>query len=366
MLSDLIVNREKTKIWEEGAKELVVVDVIDETHEVKTFRLTGVTPVVFSYHPGQFVTLILSINGHQVRRSYSMSSSPSRPYTLDITVKRVADGLVSNWLCDEIKPGDKLKVKGPSGKFSCFKQPSEKLLLIGAGSGITPVMSMARWIVDSGSQVDAKLLASFHSPKDIIFKNELESMASRCGNMGVGITISAEHTVKRKGKGAWSGLTGRINKKLLNKVAPDIRERRVFLCGPQSFMNSVKEILGTMNFPMNNLHCESFATGHIATNTEYELQRKIVSEDAKYQVTFVKAGLTVPANDKFNLLELAEMHGIEMDFSCRIGHCGECMVKCLAGKVEMNTQAEIDEQDKQDRWIYGCCAYPRSDILLDT
>ena len=190
-------------------------------------------------------------------------------------------------------------------------------------------------------------------------------MASRSGNLKVGITVSAERSVKRKGKDKWSGFTGRINKKLLYKFAPDFRERRIFLCGPESFMSSIKVMLETTSFPMDNLHCESFATGHIATDIEYELQKKLVSENAKYQVTFVKAGLTVPANDNFNLLELAEMHGIQMDFSCRIGHCGECMVKCLAGKVEMNTQAEIAEQDKQDRWVDGCCAYPRSDILLD-
>lgn len=361
LLSHLVENGKQNKIWKEGTRELVVVDIVEETHNVKTFRLSGKMPIVFSYRPGQFITLILPINGQQVRRSYSMSSSPSRPYTLDITVKRVQNGLVSNWLCDELKTGDTLKVKDPSGKFSCFYHPSEKLLLIGAGSGITPIMSMLRWVADSGAAVDTRVLASFHSLKDIIFRKELESMAFRSGNIKIGIAVSKV----QKNKGKWSGLTGRITKQKLLRYAQDIKERHVYLCGPEDFMECIKAMLKEIKFPLDNLYCESFATEHSPLNTDYEQLRKRVAQDAKYELNFVKAGKTVPANDDFSLLELAEMNGIEMDYSCRTGHCGECMVKSLAGNIEMSDQAEIDEKDKNNRWVYGCCAYPRSDVLLD-
>jgi len=146
LLSHLVDKRDAISIWNEGVTTLVVADIVEETHDVKTFRFIGETPLLFSYKPGQFVTFLLPINGKTIQRSYSMSSSPSRPHVMEITVKRVPGGLVSNWLCDNVKLGDRLNIRGPSGKFTCFEYPSNKMLFIGAGSGITPVMSMSRWV----------------------------------------------------------------------------------------------------------------------------------------------------------------------------------------------------------------------------
>jgi glycine betaine catabolism B len=98
VLTNLIDDREKISIWSEGVTTLKVADIVEETADVKTFRLVGEKPMLFSYRPGQFVTFLLNIDGEDVERSYSMSSSPSRPHVLEITVKRVPGGLVSNWL----------------------------------------------------------------------------------------------------------------------------------------------------------------------------------------------------------------------------------------------------------------------------
>lgn len=95
-----------------------VADIVEETHDVKTFRLVGEKPVLFSYRPGQFITFLLNIDGQDVERSYSMSSSPSRPHVLELTVKRVPGGVVSNWLCDHVKLGQRLTIKGPLGRTS--------------------------------------------------------------------------------------------------------------------------------------------------------------------------------------------------------------------------------------------------------
>ena len=356
-----IENPEQIINWRQGVTQLTVVDIIEETHDVKTFRLAGKIPLAFVYQPGQFITLILTIDGCRVRRSYSMSSTPSRPYTLDITVKRVAGGLVSNWLCDELNAGDVLTVKGPAGTFSCFHQPLDKLLLIGAGSGITPIMSMARWIMDTGADVEVDLLASFHSERDLIFRNELELMATRCNNIRSAVTISSDD----EAMDGWTGYTGRINNKLLQKFSPDFINRHIYLCGPEAFMAAVKNMLGELNFPMENLHSESFSSGHVEQGQHIEILKQELSQNAKYQLVLDKTGSTIPANDKFSILELAEMHGIEMDYSCRLGHCGECMVKCLSGEVEMGDEAEINPTDREQGWVYGCCTYPRSDIVLD-
>ena len=136
--------------------------IIEETDDVKTFSFVAEPPILFNdisfnYKPGQFVILDLEVGEKQIKRPYSISSSPSRPYNLEITVKRVSarikpnlsPGLVSNWLHDYFKVGDKLKISPPMGDFNYFENSHKKLLFICAGSGITPLMSMCRWLCDT-------------------------------------------------------------------------------------------------------------------------------------------------------------------------------------------------------------------------
>ena len=233
LLEHLVERHRDIPIWKEGDVQLKVADIIEETHDAKTFRLVGLSPLLFSFKPGQFVTLKLTLDGKEVHRSYTISSSPSRPHCLEITIKRVRGGLVSNWMCDHIKFGDLLSVRGPSGKFSCFNFPSRKILFIAAGSGITPVISMLRWIVDTAADIDAHLLVSAKSPRDIIFRNELNWMSSRHSGIRVGVTCTSRIT----GADSWTGLTGRCDARMLKLFTPDLLERHIFMCGPGPFMD---------------------------------------------------------------------------------------------------------------------------------
>lgn len=370
--SNLRVGPLGSQSWQKGATELRVTDIIDETHDVKTFRLTGVIPIYFSYMPGQFVTLFLNINGKEVQRSYSMSSSPSRPHTLDLTVKRVPGGLVSNWLCDHVKPGDILKVKGPAGRFSCLHKPAEKLLFIGAGSGITPLMSMSRWLLDTASRIDAKVLFSFRNREDVIFRRELEMMTKSVKTVDIAVTLTG-----KQGSGEnWNGFYGRIDSAMLRLFAKDLDDREVFLCGPEAFMNDVKSLLKTLNYPMEHLHCESF--GNTKNYPETQLQTmaceskiktnkitQTTNEGVQHTVTFAKSNKVILTDEKTNLLQLAEAEGIEIDFNCRTGSCAECMVKCLSGQAKMNEDCEIDDHEREQGWIFSCCAFAHSDLVIN-
>ena len=162
LLTDLVEKQGSFPVWTKGTATLRVADIIKETSDTNTFRLVGKEDTLFSYKPGQFVTISVEIEGKTVKRSYSISSSPSRPHTLELTVKRVPGGLVSNWLADNLALGDELGIRGPAGKFSCFNYPSRRMLCIAGGSGITPIMSMCRWIVDTTADVDVTLLYSVH------------------------------------------------------------------------------------------------------------------------------------------------------------------------------------------------------------
>ncbi|MGR8952725.1 MAG: FAD-binding oxidoreductase, partial [Gammaproteobacteria bacterium] len=358
-LVNLVEDMGRLKIWCEGMTQVRVVDIIQETHDCKTFRLAPVEPLLFSYKPGQFITFILDIDSQEVRRSYSMSSSPSRPHLLEVTIKRVPGGLVSNWFCDQVKLGDVLTVKGPMGRFTCFDYPSRKMLFIGAGSGITPILSMARWIGDTASDVDVRLLASFKSPQDIIFRKEFEMLSARANGFKVALTITSGW----HGTDFWTGFTGRVNAHMLNMVAPDLHERDIFLCGPEPFAQSISEILRDMGYDMSRYHTESYGSGRSAQESR-DIGKALQLQGPLHKVKFTKSDKIVDTDEHVTLLELAEAHGIEIDYSCRTGSCGECEVKCK-GQVRVDPNCIMDEKARSAGYVYACSATAASDLELD-
>jgi len=426
LLQHLVDGHKDIPIWKEGTVQLRVADIIDETPDTKTFRMVGLSPLLFSFKPGQFVTLKLPIDGKEIARSYSISSSPSRPHCLELTIKRVPGGLVSNWMCDNVKLGDILNARGPAGKFSCFNYPSKKMLLIGGGSGITPVMSMLRWIVDTAADVDAYLFVSAKSPRDIIFRNELNWMSSRHSGIKVGITCTSRCT----GSDSWTGLTGRCDASMLKLLVPDLFERHVFMCGPEPFMDAVTACLRGIEFPIANLHVESFGKVRVAPGGDAKPRDvpKVVAvpvlampvlampsaampsaaiapaaiapaaiapaaiapaasgaptplaprptapvtpppapaEPAKgFKITFSKAGKSVVTAGDAPLLDLAEANGVEIGYQCRSGSCGECKVLCKTGKVVMEEHCAIGDDERAQGFIYACCAQPTADCEIE-
>ncbi len=224
-----------------AAQEITVrcVQIIQETHDVKTFRFVAEPELLFHFKPGQFVTFKLPITtpkGQPIRRSYSISSSPSRPNTLDITVKRVSassldlpPGLVSNWLHDQLEVGMTLSLQGPHGDFNCIDHPADKLLLISAGSGITPMMSIAQWLSDLAANTDVTFIHAARTPLDIIFRQRLELLAAQHPHFQLAFTLT-----QKLSAAPWSGYRGRLNPALLSAICPDFMARTAFVCGPPS------------------------------------------------------------------------------------------------------------------------------------
>lgn len=281
------------------------------------------------------------------------------PHLLEVTIKRIQGGLVSNWFCDHVKLGDLLTIKGPTGKFTCFNYPANKILFIGAGSGITPILSMCRWIADTASNVDVKLLASFKSPPDIIFRKEFEMLSARSRSFHVGVTVTSGW----HGTEFWTGFTGRVNVHMLNMFVPDIHERDIFLCGPEPFADNVKKLLRDMGYDMSRFHTESYGSGRSAQESG-DIDKSLRLKGPLHKVTFTKSGKTVDTDENITLLELAEAHGIEIDYSCRSGTCGECEVKCK-GNVKVSPFCEIDAKTRNSGFIYACCSIVASDLELD-
>ncbi len=410
----------KLERWTKGELTVRCVRVIDETVDVKTFCFVATAPVLFTYKPGQFVTLELEINGEQVSRSYSISSTPSRPHTLEITVKRVPPpptdgtevprGLVSNWLHENVTAGSEIKLGGALGKFTCFANPCQKLLLISGGSGITPMMSMSRWLVDTASECDMIFFHSARSPREIIFRQELELIAARHPNFNLAIT-----TTRKEPGQCWLGLTGRLTAAMLQSVAPDFKERTVYVCGPNTFMAGVQELLAGLSFPMQNYYEESFgpprkqekqpkpaaapsalkdtasspgglrdllgklpptAPAVPVENPHATVPQPVVasptptpsvSTPSQLAVVFAKSGKEVTCDGEEPILNLAEQQGVKIRSSCRSGNCGTCKKRKLEGEVSMEgyDPEALEESERQQGYILTCISYPRGRVVID-
>ncbi|MBM3510602.1 MAG: 2Fe-2S iron-sulfur cluster binding domain-containing protein [Alphaproteobacteria bacterium] len=353
-------------VWAGQSTPLYVTEIIDETPDVKTYRFQGDPLCRFVYWPGQFCTLVLNIDGKKVVRSYTISSTPTRPYVLEVTIKRVPGGLVSNWLADNIKVGDRVEIAGPKGSFSLVpgKIP-KKLLFLGAGSGVTPVMSMARWLCDVSADVDIRFFNSVRTPNDIIFRKEIEYMAARYKMFGsVMLAETSGHT------GEWPGLTGRINRPMLEMLAPDLHERHIYMCGPEGFMNAVQGIAAELKFDPAHFHMESF--GGVRTSVAdkappvgTDAGETTVSAAGSIAIEFATAGTTAMTDGRRALLDVAEDNDVEIPYACRVGSCGECKVKLLAGSVDMKTEHGLGPGDKDAGYILACVARPRGNCTID-
>ncbi|MCG9891294.1 MAG: FHA domain-containing protein [Thermosynechococcaceae cyanobacterium MS004] len=276
--------------WQQGDITVRCIQIIEETPDVKTFRFVASPPILFTYQPGQFVTLHLEIEGESVQCAYSISSPPSRPHTLDLTVKRIPllnsgiedpRSLVSNWLHDHLSVGNPLKLSGPYGQLTCAGHPAHRLLLISAGSGIAPMMSMARWIYDTATNRDVVFLHSTHSLETLIFRKELEMMACRLPSFRLALTLTRPDY--RQG---WLGFTGRISAPLIQEVVHDFRDRTAYVCGSEGFMDSIKRLMNGLDFPMQNYYEErSFEIPRQTTKVELDPLNLSSGDDLSRQGT---------------------------------------------------------------------------------
>ena len=391
-VNQVIVAPSQIPHWSSGELTVRCIGVIAETHDVKTFRFIAQPKVLFDYQPGQFVNLDLEIDGNKVMRSYSISSTPSRPQILEITVKRVSapsnvpnapPGLVSNWLHDNVRVGSQVKLIGPMGKFTCVDRPAQKLLFISAGSGITPMMSMSRWLCDRGADVDIVFIHSVRTIGDVIFRHELESMAARYENFKLAVT-----TTRQEPGQAWYGCTGRLNELMLQAIAPDFKERLVYVCGPNPFMEGIKTMLKTLGFPIENYHQESFGNSQRKLPTKPKETDEYGEEDSKPKfspisekrenltsvkttsvkatsarspiVVFAKEGKEITGDPEETILELAEQKGIQLPSGCRMGACGACKLPLLEGEVSYD-----DEPSCESGHLLTCIAKPVGRVVVE-
>ncbi len=388
--------------WAGGKNELRLVKRVAETHDVFTYEFEATDGRLFRYLPGQSVAMTFEIDGESVKRSYTISSSPTRPNLLHLTIKRVPGGLVSNWLADNAKVGDVFACRGPNGRFSCANEAPQKMLLLSGGSGITPVLSMTRYCHDLGLDVDIVFVHAARRPADLIAADELAWYERRMRSFRTLYVLSRTEPEDR-----WDGLTGFFNATMLYGHIPDFAEREVYLCGPMPFMNAMKDVFGDSGYNMDHFHYESFggATKRrpprntlpaiaVAELVQRVSPRELVTASGSSPLTRTAAplapssakssassdvsegttqGFSVTLNGtaigtvhgKESLLEEIEDAGGEIESSCRAGTCGTCKVRCSSGEVEFENEGGLSDDEADEGFILTCVARAKSDLRLE-
>lgn len=356
--------------WTSDVEEtLVCCHVRQETHDVKSFFFRSPQGRSFSFEPGQFLTLELDIDGETINRCYTISSSPARPHTVSITVKRVPGGKVSNWLHDNLQPGAAVRVLGPAGEFTCARHPARKYLFLSAGSGVTPLMSMSRAHHDLAEDRDILFVHSARTPDDIIFARELDLIASNHTN------FRTSFVVERVGaRTNWPGVTGFLTLPLLKLIAPDFMEREIFTCGPVPYMKAVRDLLDEAGFDRKQYHEESFSFETLAETASDELLADLApladgadtgTETKQYTVSFAKSNREIACGSEQHVLDAARQSGVRLPASCTQGMCGTCKVKLVSGQVEMKHNGGIRQREIDQGMVLLCCSKPLSDLVID-
>lgn len=343
--------------------DLRVAAVFKETEGVKTFRLCEPEGkrIPFDFLPGQFLTLRVTPKNKTVQRSYTIASSPSQRDYVEITVKRDERGVVSRFLHDHVAEGDALTLAAaPSGRFTFTGQEADAILLIAGGVGITPMMSIVRYLADWAWRGSVHLVACCRREHDLIFAGELAGIAQRHPNFRLTTVVSDPGP-------DWDGPRGRLTREMLLEHVPDVAKRRVHLCGPPPMMDAVSAILLEAGVPKAEIHTEKFGPVRRRAREAGESEGASKKTGVKHlpMVSFRASGKKAALAPDSTILDAAESVGIDIDNSCRVGTCGTCMVRLLEGKVTMAVEDGLHPDDKADGFVLACQACAQADVVVD-
>ena len=341
--------------------QLRIGNIVTETPSVKTFRLLpssndGLMP--FTFVPGQFMNVAFSIGGERMNRSYSISSSPTRRDYVELSVRREPRGAVSRHIDDLLKVGDEIEAGGPVGRFTFNGTEADSVVLIAGGVGITPMMSIARYLTEQSWAGDIFFIYACRTPTDFIFAQEIAELQRANPKLHVVVAMSNPEGTD------WKGPRGRITKELLTQAVPELVSRRIHLCGPPSMMDAVKALLTELGVPPDQVKTELFGATKPAPGAA-GIAAKFTAPATGPLVTFSKNNKSAKVHEGQTVLELSEELGIGIEFSCRVGTCGVCKTKMTAGEVEMAVEDALDTGDKANGIILACQAKPKGPVSVE-
>ncbi len=346
---------------------LKVTEVIRETDNAVSiaFDIPGELKNDFAYKAGQYLNLKVNVNGQEERRSYSLCSCPIEDQSVMVTAKRVEGGLVSNYLNDHVKEGDQIEVMPPLGNFVLEEEADNQLhyVLIGAGSGITPLMSILRTVLGSEPRSKVTLIYGNRNEANIIFKKQLDDLqADHVDRLDVVHSLSQPQA-------NWSGQKGRLEGEHLASllkayVSTDPRNAIYFLCGPNEMMESAQSILREQGVFPGNIHREYFSAPTASEESiDVEKQQEEVVIEASDNIESVQVIIDdeehqVPLAEGQNILDAVLDQNIDAPYSCQSGICSTCRAKLLSGKIRMDEKEGLTEDEIKKGYILTCQSHP--------
>ena len=342
--------------WDEDStpRSLVCRDVIEHNQYIRSFVFSAEGRVALPHVAGQYVTISVEIDGQTVSRCYTVSSPPTRPYMVRITVKREPLGVVSNWLHDHLAVGDTVQISGPAGTFCPTFHDSDRLLLLAGGVGVTPMLSMMSTFVDLAEDVDAVLLHHSREPEHVVMADELAAVCA--GHRGLRVV----QAVDQDPDGSWEGSVGRLDEAMLAEHVSDLLERDVFLCGPAPYMDGVTALLTSLGVQPERIHRESFVLPVLE-----EVPPLVEPSGETHTVTFAKSGKTVDIEAGQTVLDAAKQAGVRIPTSCTQGLCGTCKLSKLGGELTIDHQGGIRPREIERGKFLACCSRPTTAVEVD-
>lgn len=345
---------------------LKVADIRKETADSVSiaFEIPSVFKNEYQYTQGQYVTIKMNINGEEIRRSYSLCSSPLADQDFRIAAKKVKDGRMSVALNDTLKVGDILDVMTPMGNFYHISSTENKnIVLFAGGSGITPMLSIIKTLLKQDSTCNLTLFYGNQNEDSTIFKNELENIAS--ANAERFKLFSILDQAPQNHPSLYTGLM--TKEKVLSLIENHVGlnlDNEFFICGPTPMMKNVEDSLNSLNIPKEKIHLEYFTSTLDANTTT-----ATVSEGDKVmaQVTVIMDGDETTfelASDGKNILDAAMDQDVDVPFSCKGGVCCTCRAKVLEGKVHMKTNYALTEDEVAEGFILTCQAHPLTPVVI--
>ena len=330
-------------------QKLVISRIEEHGNIAKSYYFKSETELAY-FKAGQYLTFKLEIGNSVVTRSYSIASSPASALNgeYQITVKRVADGFVSDYILDNWGVGDEVIAYAPEGNMTyCSLRDAKNIVAIAGGSGITPFLSLARAIDQGDEDCNLTLLYGCRTSDEILFKTELDSLSEKNEKINVIYVLSNSYE-----EGYEKGFVGAD---IIKKYAPE-GNYSIFVCGPGGLYKFLETELPKLQIERKYIRFEVFSSG-----------KKAEEEPKEFSITVINRGneSIIKASSSETVLCAFERAGIEVPARCHTGECGFCRSKLVSGKVYI-PEGEDKRRiaDMQFNFIHPCCCYPESDLVI--
>ncbi|MEL7533395.1 MAG: ferredoxin--NADP reductase [Bacteroidota bacterium] len=360
---------------------LPIQEIRDESPDAYSLFFQNPDPEVFQYKAGQYLTLKVEVEGEEVRRAYSLASAPHQAASLRVTIKRVPGGKVSNHLRDKYKAGDHIEVLPPMGSFSLIADPAaeREYVFIGAGSGITPLMSMLQTVLQGEPKSKVVLWYGNRTEADIVFREELNQLREAFGDR-----LTIRYILSRADE-SWQGFEGRLDEERLFEWISELFMRgelrkRYYLCGPAGMMEAAERALIKQAVNPDDIYQEFYSAPlpseeEIARSYAIDEQGQEHISDGENDYVLEEQQVRIKLDGQSHqilvqadeyVLDAVIKEGLEAPYSCQAGTCSSCRAMLIAGTVAMDESLGLSDEELEQGYVLTCQCHPLdADVVLD-